>query len=263
MTYSTWTELSIQRAMTSSYLDDLFKIYPISEPRPRQISTVLTDKIKESFNKQDNLSLISNLLELEKFPFNDAYVSFIRSFPQAIEKNPKTINRLAGRCYELGLENLLKSAEKPKESNTQMGPLFKEWIKKGTIGLPLHQTESEFNSDPDNCIYLAPDNQLKEFAKEHCKYTIDKGLDLVAKINGTFILGEAKFVTAEGGNQRNQLKITRQLLDDTTIQAHKVAILDGIIYLPKHEKLLKLVTNKFNSFNVLSALELRDFRYSL
>ena len=47
------------------------------------------------FNSKDNSSLVKELLSFELFPIKDSYVSYLKRDNTSIERNPKTINRLA------------------------------------------------------------------------------------------------------------------------------------------------------------------------
>jgi uncharacterized membrane protein len=43
----------------------------------------------------------------------------------------------------------------------------------------------------------------------------------------------------------------------------KIAILDGVCYIKGKAKMYKEITEKYNDYNIMSALVLRDFLYSL
>ncbi|GHV57117.1 hypothetical protein FACS1894216_21490 [Synergistales bacterium] len=55
-----WTELSIKFANQSSYLDELFRIYPMSPEFVRDIDEEKWGEIEDSFNLRDNINLIEN-----------------------------------------------------------------------------------------------------------------------------------------------------------------------------------------------------------
>src|SRR4051794_25163784 len=92
---------------------------------------------------------------------------------------------------------------KPKETNRQIGPLFRRWLNQKTLGLPL-LTELEFVSTNENAILIGSDTQLKQFARDHLNYNGGKGLDFVARMHGQYVIGEAKFLTDFGGHQNGQ-----------------------------------------------------------
>lgn len=181
-----WTKLSIDYANQRSYLDDLFKIYPTIPNGIRDIDTNIWDKIESSFNEQDNNKLIKNLLMLDLFPIKDSYVAYLRKDKTAIDRNPETINRLSGRLYDMGLSEIYKKCSEPKETNRQIGPMFKEWINKGTLGMPPVSIDEFINTD-SNCVLSGSDKEMGDFATDYCDYeyagTTTKGLDFIARFN--------------------------------------------------------------------------------
>ena len=73
-----WTKLSIEYANQRSYLDDLFRIYPTIPSGIREIDQNKWEAVKTSFNNQNNIDLIKNLLKLKLFPIKDSYVAYLR-----------------------------------------------------------------------------------------------------------------------------------------------------------------------------------------
>lgn len=123
-------EQSIDYAQQKSYLDDLFKVYPIEQNAPRKIDETVWEKIENSYNNRNYEELIRNLLKLKLFPIKNSYVAYLRRDKNAIIRNPETIKRLASEILEMDLQTLRDKCRQPKETNRQMGPKFKEWIKK-------------------------------------------------------------------------------------------------------------------------------------
>jgi len=256
-----WTQLSIDYANQRNYLDDLFSIYPTIPNGIRDLDEDLWKKVESSFNSQNNKELVENLLKLELFPIKDSYVAYLKRDKSSIERNPKTVDRLSGRIYEMGLEKVFERATEPKETNRQIGPLFKRWLNKGSLGIkpvPLN----EFLSNNENAILDAGDNEMMNFAKEHLGYNHNKGLDLVARFNGKYVIGEAKFLTDFGGHQNAQFNdaITTAT---TKVDAITIAILDGVLYIPGNNKMYQSVTETYKGQNIMSALVLREFLYQI
>lgn len=198
---------------------------------------------------------------MELFPIKDSYVAYLKRDKSAIERNPKTIARLSGRIYEMGLNKIFEKASEPKETNRQIGPLFRRWLNKGSLGIqpiPLR----DFLTNNDNAILDAGDNEMMNFAKENLGYIHDKGLDFVGRFNGKYVIGEAKFLTDFGGHQNSQFNdaITTAM---TKVDAITVAILDGVLYIPRKGKMHKSVTETFKDQNIMSALVLREFLYQI
>ena len=75
---------------------------------------------------------MSKLLHsLDLFPIKDSY--YLKRDSSAINRNPATVNRLS----ELGLNKIWERCSEPKETNRQIGHLFRRWINKGVLGVPI------------------------------------------------------------------------------------------------------------------------------
>ena len=256
-----WTQLSIDYANQRNYLDDLFSVYPTIPNGIRDIDQNLWKEVESSFKKQDNTGLIENLLKLELFPIKDSYVAYLKRDKTAIERNPKTIDRLSGRLYEMGLDKIFEKATEPKETNRQIGSLFRRLLNKGSLGVKPVALEKFISSDKKT-ILDAGDNEMMNFAKEHLNYKHKKGLDLVARFNGKYVIGEAKFLTDFGGHQNAQYNDAIATAKAKT-NAITIAILDGVLYIPGDNKMYRSTTKDHKKLNIMSSLVLREFLYQL
>lgn len=254
-----WTDLSIDLANQRNYLDLLFRVYPTIPEDCREINQRLWNQIEIAYNNRDSQRLIMNLLQLDLFPIKDSYVAYLKRDAGAIARNPETVNRLAGRVFEMGLNKLFEKCSEPKETNRQIGPLFKRWIDSGALGI-MPVSYNEFVNARGNAIFNGADAEMMKFAREHLGYHRDKGLDFLGKFNGKYIIGEAKFLTDFGGHQNAQFADAISTLD-AECDAIKVAILDGVLYIPGSHKLYKGITER-NSY-IMSALVLREFLYQV
>jgi len=257
-----WTDLSIEYANQRNYLDDLFRIYPTIPDGIREIDEKCWDKIEKYFNLQNNVELIKSLLQCDLFPIKDSYVAYLKRDKAAIERNPQTINRLAGRLYEMGLDKIYERCSEPKETNRQIGPLFKRWINAGALGIkPV--SLCEFISSNDNAILNASDAEMKSWCAKNLNYKRDKGLDFVARFNGKYVIGEAKFLTDFGGHQNAQFEDAILTIETPNVNAIKIAILDGVLYIKGSNKMHSQLLKKSEKYDILSALLLRDYLYSI
>lgn len=257
-----WTKLSIEYANQKSYLDDLFQVYPTIPEGIRDIDDDLWKKVEQAFEKKDNDELIKNLLELNLFPIKDSYVAYLKRDNSAIDRNPETINRLCGRLYEMGLDDIFSRCSEPKETNRQIGPLFRRWINKKSLGIqPIKH--DEFLKSKGNAILDGSDVEMMSFAKEHLNYKRNKGLDFVAKFNGKYIIGEAKFLTDFGGHQNAQFNDAIATIKVKGVKAETVAILDGVLYIKGKNKMHAEITTKLKKYNIMSTLVFREFLYQL
>lgn len=259
---NSYLQLSLDYASQRSYLDDLFRVYPTLPNGLREIDEKLWQRVEQAFDTKDNQALIQTLLKFETFPIKDGYVAFLRKMPKALVLNPRTVNRLSGRIYELGLSELYKHCSVPKETNRQMEPCFRNWVKSGALGIfpiPL----KAFLSSKDDAILDEGDAGMQRFAREHLHYQRSKGLDFVARFHGKYIIGEAKFLTDFGGHQNAQFNDAISTLTASNVHAVKVAILDGVLYIPNQGKLYRELTSSLQNQNIMSALVLREFLHAL
>lgn len=257
-----WTQLSINYANQRNYLDDLFTVYPTIPEGIRDIDKDKWNTIETSFNKKDKITLLNTLLSLDLFPIKDSYVAYLKRDSSAINRNPATVDRLYGRLIEMGLDKIYERCSEPKETNRQIGPLFSRWFNTGALGAPVLK-EPKFLKCKGNAILSGSDNELMNFANKYLNYRGTKGLDLIARFNNKYIVGEAKFLTDFGGHQNSQFGDAKNLLQNKTIKAIKVAILDGVLYIIGNNKMHKYLCNHEEEYNILSSLLLRTFLYQI
>jgi hypothetical protein len=257
-----WTDLSVQFANQRNYLDELFAVYPLAPDVIREVNQTAWNNVEIAFNDRNDAELVKGLLKLELFPIKDSYVPYLRRDKTAIERNPETVSRLCSRLYEMGLEKMYARSSEPKETNRQIGPLFRRWLNRNTLGVPI-LTELEFLATDDNALLDGGDAQLKQFAHTHLNYNEHKGLDFVARMHRKYIIGEAKFLTDFGGHQDRQFADGLSLLKNSTVNAMKVAIYDGVLYIKGRSNFHTFLTTDPHEYNILSSLLLRDFLYSI
>ncbi len=257
-----WTEISIEYANQKSYLDDLFQVYPTIPEGIREIKQENWDKIEKAFNNQNNDELLRELLKFDLFPIKESYVAYLKRDKSAIERNPKTINRLCGRIYELGLDKIFERCSEPKETNRQIGPFFKRWLNRKALGLQPVDLKEFMNSEND-AVLNGSDRELMDFASEILNYKHSKGLDFVARFNKKYVIGEAKFLTDFGGHQNAQFNDAIATMQAQNVNATILAILDGVLYIKGNNKMYKDITKKYADSNIMSALVLREYLYQL
>ena len=257
-----WTKLSIDYANQRSYLDDLFLVYPTIPDGIRDIDEESWSKIEQAFCDGDNYTLVCELLELDLFPIKDSYIAYLRRDRSALNRNPRTINRICGRLYEMGIDKIFERCTEPKETNRQIGPMFREWLRKKSLGVnPVDL--ATFLSNNKDAVLDGSDEENMNFARKYLDYKHNKGLDLVARFNNKYVIGEAKFLTDFGGHQNAQFNDAISTVETEGVNAVKVAILDGVLYIKSKNKMHKLVTEDYKEYNIMSALVLRDFLYQI
>lgn len=257
-----WTKLSIEYANQRNYLDSLFTVYPTIPEGIRDIDENKWKIVEKAFKANNAVSLIQGLLDLDLFPIKDSYVAYLKRDSSSIQRNPETIKRLSGRLYELGLDKIYERCSEPKETNRQIGPLFRRWLARGIIGADLLNV-FDFRKTKSNAILHGSDGELMGFAREYLNYSRDKGLDFVGRFNGTYVIGEAKFLTDFGGHQNAQFNDAIAVLECRDLKAIPIAILDGVVYIEGNNKMFKATTEIAKKHNIMSALVLREFLYQI
>ena len=257
-----WTALSIEYANQRSYLDDLFQVYPTIPEGIRKIDVNIWNKVEKQFKKKNNISLVKELLKLNLFPIKDSYIAYLKRDKTSIERNPKTINRISGRLYEMGLDEIFKKCSEPKETNRQIGPMFRDWLNRKSLGIQPVSLD-KFTSNNNDAILDAGDKIMMDFAKEHLNYNHNKGLDFVARFNRKYVIGEAKFLTDFGGHQNAQFNDAISTIETRRVKAIKIAILDGVLYIKGRNKMFTAINEIYNNHNIMSALVLREFLFQL
>ena len=145
-----------------------------------------------------------------------------------------------------------------------MGPMFKQWIDKGVIGVPIIKDKNEFLE----CLLNTSDAEMEMFAKEYLGFTREKGIDFIAKFNQKYIIGEAKFLTDFGGHQNAQFEDAISTLKSDIVnkkvanEVIPIAILDGVLYVEGNSKMYRYLNNNKDHI-IISSLLLREFLYSI
>lgn len=251
---ATWTVKSFSLISAGGYLDKLATIYPAPTPIPQSVGNAQFNALEIALNQQDDNQLLKVLLSLPRFPFNDPYIGFLRKNPKDITTNPQTVRRICSRLYEMGLDNVVKGLEEPKQFNRQMGALFKNWLRKR---YPRTPDVFAFQSSATSLIFLdVAGEKLRQFANQ-IGCGLQKQPDFVAKANGKYVVGEAKFIGTEGGNQNRGFDDAIKLASSSFKQAITIAILDGIVWIPNSGQMSRRLAN-FGG-NALTALLLDDF----
>ena len=257
-----WTQKSIDLACSDGYLDKLFDVYPMVPDGRREIFVADWNNVRTAFNQKDGKHLIELLLKFEIFPLKDSYVASFKRDSSSIAKNPETVRRLAERLFDLGLDEIYRLCSEPKETNRQIGPLFKKWVNRGALGLKSMDLDKFVRTD-DDAVLDASDTEMKNFALTALKYTNDKGLDLVVRKNGKYVIGEAKFLTDFGGHQNSQFNDAMTTLRTKGVTAQIVAILDGVVYIKGGNKMYLGLKNSNDTEKIMSSLVLKEFINSL
>ena len=248
-----WSQKTIDLVNSKNYLDQLQKIYSHEEGE-RNVAGNLVNSITESFQKKDCEGLIGKLLDLEKFPYKDSYVGFLRKDRTAIARNPDTVKRICDRLYSMGIDDVISGIKQSKEANTRRGNQFGNWLrtKYNSVGI------DEFIKSKSGIVLLeASELEAKDFCNKHLHVGITKRPDIVAKSDKKFIIGEAKFLSSTGGNQGRAFDDGIKLATNSDGSAYKIFILDGVLWIERGSDQYKRI--EYSTALIFSVLLLDNF----
>lgn len=248
-----WSKKTIKLAKTQNYLDRLYCIYP-NELETRSIYREAIGVIERLFRNKECEELLNKLLDLEKFPFKDSYVGFLRKDRSAIQRNPETAKRLCETLYDLGFEKIREGMLEPKEANRRRGQQFRNWAKESF----RHVNIDAFTASKSGIVFLGgSDKEVLDFCNINLKLGRSKRPDFVAKSGIKYVVGEAKFLSSTGGNQGRGFEDAMNLAMSASGNAYKVAALDGVLWIETGSQEFKKVEHA--NVYALSALLLGDF----
>lgn len=218
-----WSGKTLRLATEGDYLDRLHDVYP-NKDAERDVDGDILRSVRESFEARDDMTLLNKLLDLDKFPIKDSYVSFLRKDRNALARNPRTVRRICDRLYEMEIDDVLAGATAPKESNRMRGSQFTNWMRNNF----RHVSIDLFRASTTGVVMLmASEIVARDFCNAELNFGISKRPDMVAKSGSRYVVGEAKFLSSAGGNQDRGFENGMLLLNNHSGRAYKVFLLDG------------------------------------
>ncbi len=249
-----WTKKSLELANSNGYLDKLLEIYPIGEGLERKIDQTLRDEIKKAYLKKDKNELLSKVLLLKRFPFNNSYVASLRKHKHLVDKNPKIVNIIAKKLFEIGEKGIIKLSSTPKSDSRRYGPCFRAWLKKEKY--PFYN-KRDFKKTKYGFLE-GSDRKLSEYAKEELGINyLEKGIDALFKTDKHFFIIEAKFITDDGGTQLGQFRSAVSIANINSKKTEGITIIDGIPWFESNTEMHRTI--KTSNKLIFSAFLLKDF----
>src|SRR6218665_1332003 len=248
-----WSKKTLELVSRENYLDQLQLVYSHEEGE-RNVSQKLLDEIRSAFEQRNEEALLNKLLSLEKFPYKDSYVGFLRKDRSAIQRNPEAVQRICNRLYSMGIESVISGITQSKEANTRRGPQFSNWIKKNFDVVSLE----EFKRSGSGIVVLgASELEARDFCNKEFGIGIAKRPDIVAKSGSKYVVGEAKFLSSTGGNQGRAFDDGMHLATNAAGSAYKIFVLDGVHWIEKGSEQHKRI--EYSNAAVFSILLLRQY----
>jgi hypothetical protein len=257
-----WTKKSIEIANKQNYLDLLLDVYPMNPEGPRELDPNKWSEVEKYFSDRNLPELVETLLSFDLFPIKDSYIAYLKRDKSALARNSETVNRLGKSLVAMGLPKIKEKCAEPKETNRQIGPMFRNWINRGALNVEITSDVERFKNSKVDLLLDLGDEGLMNFANKNLNYNGEKGLDLIAKFGSEFVVAEAKFLTDFGGHQNAQLNDEITLVKNKQIKATKVAVLDGVPYIEGSNK-MSLAVRSNSDHNIMSVLVLKDFLHQL
>lgn len=259
-----WIKESIELANSPGYLDKLTQIYPsVPSERPKLPSSTKR-QIEELQGIDMEADLISLLVHLKShpFPFEHPYVSLLRAMPSLIRSNPVVVRDIGNMLGNLGAKGIIEGCERPPDLNRQMGHSFQGWLRRHfpSKGYKFLD-EYSFATYDGNCFLSRGDKRLTAYANKHLGCRISRNRDMLAKINGRYVIAEARFLSSGGGSQSRDVRETIGFVKDKTGNAIRIAVVDGMPWFD--DDMLSVIKSLDDDEVGLSALLLEDYFGSL
>ncbi|MFZ2284425.1 MAG: hypothetical protein WAV86_11150 [Lutibacter sp.] len=256
-----WVLRSIELFENTPYLDNILAVYPLQSARPLRLDDKLRRRIISAHQARKTTELI-NILQMQvKFPYDEPLWHLIKNIKDCMLNNPIQIQRIADSLYSMTAEETVFSLESAPKLNTQMGPMFTKWLRENFNLLNL----SDFKNSTNGIHILnSSEQEGKNFVNNILKQNVAKRPDLVAKVNETYIIGEAKWIGSPGGNQNKQVVEVLNLCKDQRGDVIRIGIIDGFPWATKNN-IDKIINDKTavqlqeSEYDIISALLLDDY----
>lgn len=219
-----WVLKSIELFETTPYLDNILKVYPLETARPERLKNQLRRSIISAHQKRDTEKLIEILKREVKFPYDEPLWYLVKNIQGCLANNPLQIQRIADSLYAMTAEETVIRLESAPKLNTQIGPMFTNWLKNNFNLLGIDDFK---NSTKGIYVLDASEVAGKTFVNNELEQDFAKRPDLVAKVNKTYVVGEAKWVGSPGGNQNKQVVEVINLCKNQRGEVLRVGIIDG------------------------------------
>lgn len=256
-----WILKSIELFGSTPYLDNLLEVYPLETAVPTHLEQKLKRRIISAHQSRNTNDLIGILQGEVKFPYDEPLAYLIKEVQNCLDANPRQINRIANTLYAMTADELVIRLESAPKLNTQMGPMFTNWLRSK---FQLLNVDNFRKSRQGLFVLSSSEEEGKSFVNNILNQNLHKRPDLVAKVNETYIIGEAKWIGRSGGNQNNQVRDVLDFCREQRGSVIRVGIIDGFPWATRKIN-NSIINDKVNvlvqefPYDVVSALLLEDY----
>jgi hypothetical protein len=247
-----WVLRSIELFENTAYLDNILNVYPLQSARPERLEDRLRRRIISAHQGRRTNELIQILQTEVKFPYDEPLWFLMKNIQGCLENNPTQIQRIADSLYAMTADETVFRLESAPKLNTQMGPMFTVWLRENFELLNLEDFQ---NSTEGVFILDSSEEDGKTFINDILNQNLRKRPDLVAKVNGTYIVGEAKWIGSPGGNQDKQVDEVLDFCRNQRGDVIRIGIIDGFPWA------IKKVNNSIINFK--AAVQVQESEYDI
>ena len=256
-----WVLKSMELFENSPYLDNLLEVYPLESAVPIHLELRLKRRIISAHQGRRTNELIDILKGEIKFPYDEPLAYLIKEVENCLIRNPRQMHRIANTLYAMTADELIIHLESAPKLNTQMGSMFTTWLRNKFELLNI----VDFQESTEGIFVLSStEEEGNFFVNEILNQNLSKRPDLVAKVNTTYIVGEAKWIGRSGGNQNNQVRDVLDFCRDQRGDVIRVGIIDGFPWATRkinnsiiNDK-VAVVVQEF-PYDIISALLLQEY----
>lgn len=247
-----WVLRSLDLFENTAYLDDILDIYPLQIARPTRLEDRLRRSIIGAHQGRRTNELITILRNEVKFPYDEPLWFLIKNIRGCLGNNPIQVQRIADSLYSMTAEETVIRLESAPKLNTQMGPMFNGWLRQNFGLLPLDQFRA---SSTGVHVLDASEEDAKGFINNELNQDLKKRPDVVAKVNTTYVVGEAKWIGSPGGNQDKQVEEVLEFCRNQRGNVLRIGIIDGFPW----------ATHKTNGtiLNFKAAVQVQESEYDI
>lgn len=260
-----WVKKSINLFNEVAYLDKIATIYNYSADQPVRIEADFRRQIRIAHNNRNAEDLIRLLSQLDKFPYDEPFWYLLKNVSGFIDNNPEQVRRIAQTLYSMTDEEVVVRIESQPKLNQQTGPMFNNWLRESFQVLNLQ----DFKDSDDGIFVLGESEEIgRSFLADEFNQNISKRPDLIAKVNDSYVIGEAKWIGQSGGNQYKSAAEVLKFCGDQRGEVLRIGIIDGYPWVTKNTSgSIKndriCVEVQESTYKTMSALLLEEYLESL